>query len=266
MSKRARALLVAVAVVLLGAQGATAALVWQHTRPRLPPVAAATAALEQAIAAVVGAAGDQAAAAVSGLVPYTSCENTFLARGSRYNRSADLYTDPGAEAALIDRIAAHLPADDHPQRVAPTGTSPAPLTASFGPVQVRVAELGQGWVEAFAESACRGGRPPAPPRAGSDASAQATIAHLLGSLGTRVQSSRSDVLGCPAGRITTVSALSDPTSTDQLATRVAPLVPTGARQFRAPANRLSWRVGSESVVVAASDDGTHVTVQDTTLC
>ena len=63
-----------------------------------------------------------------------------------------------------------------------------------------------------------------------------------------------------------MSAISATTDTGNLPARLAPLVPAGARRFAAPANRLSWRDGTGSTIVAASDDGTHITVQHTDPC
>src|SRR2546430_8350016 len=144
-------------------QASIAAVVFQHTRPRLPALAPVAPTLAQAIAAVVTAAGDSAAVAVSGVVPYTSCQNTFLATGSRFNRSADLYTDPGAEDTLIQRIADALPASEHPRRASPVGGGAAPLAADLGgDVHLRVSHLGEGWLEAVAETGCRITAPPRP--------------------------------------------------------------------------------------------------------
>jgi hypothetical protein len=262
------------AVALVAAQATTALLVWQHTRPRLPPLAPVAATLDQAIAAVVTAAADHAAIAVSGVVAYTACQNTILAKGSRFNRSADLYTDPGTEDTLLATIAGRLPAADHPQRATPIGGGAAPLIANLGgQIQLRVAQLGQGWLEAVAETDCRSGTPaPAVPAPSTQPRpSKASVDQLLYALGTGVDSwhtdtVHTDTVTCPAGQIITLSAISRATTTDRLPTRLAPLLPAGAHTFASPANRLAWRDGADSVIVAASDDGTHLTVQHTTGC
>src|SRR5689334_10320608 len=99
--------------VVLGAAGVVA---WQHLRPRLASVATATPTLDGAIASAVTAVGDTAAVAITGLVPAQDCQRTMLAKGSRYTRTADLYTDPGSEPVVIDRIAAALPAVENAHR------------------------------------------------------------------------------------------------------------------------------------------------------
>ena len=44
-------------------------------------------------------------------------------------------------------------------------------------------------------------------------------------------------------------------------------VPATAHQFAADSNRVTWRDGATSVIIiAASDDGTHITAQRTTTC
>ena len=50
---------------------------------------------------------------------------------------------------------------------------------------------------------------------------------------------------------------------DRLQLPPEPASPGAARRFVSGANRLAWRDGGTSVVVAASDDGRHITVQDT---
>jgi hypothetical protein len=64
----------------------------------------------------------------------------------------------------------------------------------------------------------------------------------------------------------TWAALSGTADSGRIQQRLAPTLPTTARRFVSPANRLPWRDGHTSVVVAASDDGTHVTVQYTVDC
>ena len=261
MSQRGRVLVVVAALVLLGAQATASVLAWPHVRPRLPALAPMVTLLDRAIAAVVSASGTGAAVTVAGTVPATACEKTLLAMGSRFARSADLYTDPGGENALITRIAAALPEGQHPARSAPVGGGAAGLTADFGGgVQLRVSQLGTGWIAAYAETGCRTGTVPA----GTAVPAQARddVTRLLSQLGTAPTDWHADAVGC----FVTVDTISQPTGTDNLRARLVPIVPPTARTFAAPANRLAWRDGTTSTVVAASDDGTHITVQRTAGC
>jgi hypothetical protein len=140
------------AVVVAGA----ATIVWHYTRPRLPGVTAVEASADAGIVAVVDAAGDQAAVTVTELVATTTCEHTTFARGHVYARTANLYTDAGAENALIGRIATALPRSFHPSRANPLGSPVAPLRATAGPgVQVNVQVISAGWIAATAQTDCR---------------------------------------------------------------------------------------------------------------
>jgi hypothetical protein len=71
---------------------------------------------------------------------------------------------------------------------------------------------------------------------------------------------------CPTGVITIVNTISQTTNTDNLRTRLASTIPATAHPFASDSNRLTWRDGPTSVIIAASDDGTHITAQRTTTC
>jgi hypothetical protein len=59
-----------------------------RSAPSGVPQPPTTATLDQAVAAVVTATGDKAAVAVTGLVPVTTCQKTFLAKGHTANHPA----------------------------------------------------------------------------------------------------------------------------------------------------------------------------------
>jgi hypothetical protein len=86
-------------------------------------------------------------------------------------------------------------------------------------------------------------------------------------LGTRPQSLVAHPLDCPNGSSITVAAVSDPVGSSQLSKRLAAAVPARAHQFTSGAsNRVAYRDGAVSMIVAASDDGTIITSQHTTGC
>jgi hypothetical protein len=266
MSRR-RWVAATVTAVLGVTVGVTAFVVWKHVRPRLPALSAAAPALDRAIATVVNAAGGDAAVTVSGLVPVTSCEHTPLAKGSRFTRTANLYTDPGGEDAVIDHVAAALPAGEHPVRGAPSPSGISSLTADLGGgITLQVMAVGDGWLAATAETDCRTGGVDPPPAAPQPASLVDPVTQLLAALGTRPAGFHGETVTCTHGHITTLDAASAATVTGNLPSRLAALVPTGARQFRSTSNRLAWRQGATSMVVAASDDGSEIDVQRTTIC
>jgi hypothetical protein len=250
--------------VLLGAVGV---IVWQHVRPRLPTLATATPTLDRAIALIIAATGDNAAVAVSGLVPSISCQRTFLAKGSRFTRTANLYTDPGGEDTVIDAIASALPATDHPVRSAPTPAGISALTADLGDgIRLQVLPVGAGWLAATAETDCRSGSQAQPTATAEPLADTVPVTQLLRELGATPAGFHTDTIACPNGRIVTLDAISQPTTTDNLPTRLAVFVPSGAHQFNSTSNRLAWRDQNVSVIVASSDDGTQITVQRTTAC
>ena len=272
MNLRLRLLIGAVVVLAVALPVAIGVAVWRSGTPRgatggpsAPPLSAVSADQDRAVAAVLSAVGERAAVAVTSAVPVRTC-TVAGAHGSVYARSADLYLDPGGEDALIGTVAAALPSEYRRQRGAATGHGAAPLTAQVGgSVTLTVAQLGDGWVRATAQSDCRtAGSAPAPAPAGS---AAAAIAVLLNSLGTAPDSVHANVVPCSGGGATvTWAAISGTVDSGQIQNRLAPAVPPTARRFASPANRLLWRDGHTSVIVAAADDGTHVTVQYTVDC
>jgi hypothetical protein len=271
---RWRLLIVAVVVLAVALPVGIGVAVWRsgsgtpaNGRTRsAPPLSVVAEDQDRAVAAVLSAVGDRAAVAVTTVVPVRKC-TVGGAHGWVYTRSADLYLDPGGEDALIGTVASALPSEYRRQRGAATTSGAAPLTAQVGgSVTLTVAQLGGGWVRATAQSDCRtaAAATPTPAPAGS---AEAAIAVLLASLGTGVDSLNATTLPCTdGGQTVTWSALSRPTDSSGLRNRVAPALPASARRFASPSNRLPFRDGHTSVIVAASDDGTHVTVQYTVDC
>jgi hypothetical protein len=270
MSVRVRLLVFAgVPLVLIGLLASAGVLWWRWDTGRQPKVADDIPVMDRAIADTVVAAGDQAAVAISGVFRATTCDLGVLREGGQCNRSADLYTEPGGEDALIGRIAAGLPAAYQASRGTPVGGNAAPLSATAGQrVQLSVRQLGEGWVTARATTGCTGGRQP---RAGAGDSsagpAAGTINRLFAALGTGPAHVAQHTVACPAGgNLVTTAVVSRPAESTDLGSRLAPLLPAGARRFASPANRVSYRAGAVSVTVSASDDSTAVTARYTSGC
>jgi hypothetical protein len=251
----------AVATVLIYA--AVAVTTWHVGRPRLPALAAVQAGVDETIVTVAGAGGGSVAVEVGSLTAAATCDRLLVARGFRFTRTADIYTDPGAENAVIGRIAAAI------GQPAPSAGSPSPgpsranqLTVTTNGVTLSVAPIAEGWLAATAQTGCRAGA--APDQARPDQPPEA-IATLLTRLGTGAAGWHREAIRCPGGgQLTVEDAISEPTDTGSLAQRLA--VPPTARLIVSPANRVIWREGAVSTVVAASDDGTRITVQRTTVC
>jgi hypothetical protein len=264
MPRRSWWLVNAAALVAAAVLGGAAVTAWQHVRPSLPSLDPALPVLDETIATVVTAVGDTAAVAVSGLLPSSPCQNTPLAKGSRFSQSADLYTSPGEEDTVIGRVAAALPARDHPQRERRTGSRAAMLTAHLdNGVALQVLQIDSGWVVATARTDCRATT--SPPRATLPlVGADAAVDSLLSAANTSPDTTHSELVSCLVGRVLTIVTLSQPTATDNLPARLAASVPAGTRTFTSSSNRLGWRDQTASTIVAPSDDGTRITVQRTT--
>ena len=190
----------------------------------------------------------------------------FWPRAALYTRTADLYTDLGRENAVVDRIAAALPAAERPQWTTRTPAGISSLTADLGDGQhLQVLPVSAGWLAATATTDCRTGGQPLP--AGADSTPETgPIVQLLRALGVAPAAFHTDSVACPSGRIVTLDAISQPTTTDNLRQRLTTFVPAGARRFDSTSNRFAWRDQNTSMIAAASDDGTQITVQRTTTC
>ncbi len=259
---RRRALTISAAVVACAALLAVAGIAIRHyASPTPPAVAAVEASADQGIVAVTGAVRGQAAFTITPLVATTAC-----AHGHLYTRTANLYTDPGAENALIARVAAALPASYRPDRANPLGLAVAPLTGNAGTgVTLTVQVISPGWISATTATDCRSGPADGTATPGATGTPPADITAYYTALGTHLDTWHTDTLACPAGAISTTSAVSAGTDPTGIPTRLAGAVPAGARRVTTPSNRIIWYApGGASTVVSASDDGTHVTAQVTT--
>jgi hypothetical protein len=167
-------------------------------------VAEAQSTVDRAIGQVVGAAGTGVVAgagvaagtgvvaAVTGYDKTDSCQITPVRPGAEYDREVWLATAAGSEPALLDRIAAGLPASYHPVAVHPTApvaedpTQGHRLNADAGDyVEITGSIDRSGLVLVVASTGCRPvGRPPAAdPSAPPSAGQRARIAGMLDALG-----------------------------------------------------------------------------------
>ena len=264
MSARTRLLLlVGVPLAVAGVLLTAGLLWWRWDTARQPTVHSDLPVLDELISAAVTAAGDEPPVALSGVFRGAVCDLGPLRDGGRFTRSADFYTDPGGEAELIDRVAAGLPAGYQPRRGTPAGQAPAPLTATAGTgVTLTVSRISPGWVVARARTGCTTGDAPADPTADV---ATGAVPNLLAALGARAAEARERRLGCPGG-LRTVAVVTAPTDAAGLAARLAGRLPGGARAIGTSSNRVAYRDGRTSTIVAASDDNTAITLQHTTPC
>jgi hypothetical protein len=248
--------------------GAVAAVVWwRWDTARQPVVVDAVPMMRKAVADAVTAAGPEAAVAVSGVVRSSQCRINAFRDGGIFTARADLYTDPGGEDALITGIVQQLSGAYAVRRgAAVSGTRPAEADLGQG-VRLTVRRIGAGWLTVSARTGCSLGAAPGQQTPPADSAGVAAITATFAALGTRPASSVQHRLDCPGGSLITVAAVSEPVDSARLGTRLAAVVPAGARQFESgSSNRVVYRAGEVSVIVAASDDGSTVTSQYTTDC
>jgi hypothetical protein len=254
-------------LIVVGVGAVAAAIWWRWDTARQPAVLDAVPTLRRAVAEAVVAAGPDAAAAVSGVVRSSQCRINAVREGGTFTARADLYTDPGAEDALITGIAERL-SGTYPVRRGTAVSAVRPLEADVGQgVRLAVRRLGAGWLTVSARTGCSLGAVAGQqsPPAGSPGVAAVTA--TFAALGTRPAAFVAHQLDCPGGSLITVAAVSEPVDSARLAERLAATVPAGARRFASgESNRVVYRDGAASVIVAASDDGTTITSQHTTGC
>lgn len=256
----------AVLVLLAGAVGAGAAW-WRWDTDRQPQVRDAVAAMTRAVADAVTAAGPSVAVAVSGVVRSTDCRINPVRRGGLFSANADLYTRPGEEEDVVTAMATAL-SRSYAVRRAVAVSGFRPLEADLPPgIRLSVRRLSQGWLAVSARTGCSLGSAPSPATDPVDPAARDAVTALFAGLGTRPASFTTHRLPCPQGSITTVAAVSEAADTADLTTRLSAVVPADAGLFDpGDANRVVYRAGAASVVVAASDDGTSFTSQYTVSC
>ena len=174
-SPRARRALIAVTVawgLLLAGTGIWYSLHGRPTAREQTTVARAEPVATQAIEDVVRAAGPSVVPAVSGFTKVADCSVTPARGGADYQRVVSLYTPSGTEAALLDRIAAGLPARYHAAAYHSPGGAVHTLSADAGYyVAVTGSVLSAGLVSVRADTGCRtlGHQPAADPTTGPTA-------------------------------------------------------------------------------------------------
>jgi hypothetical protein len=176
-------------------------------------IAQAQSTVDRAIGQVVTAAGSGVVPAVGGYQKVADCEINPTRSGARYARELYLYTAPGSEPALLDRVAAGLPAGYHAKAQHPTTGNKDTLAADAGDYVAIDGTLAQpGAVRIVANTGCRplGHAPAADPTALPDEADRAPVQGLLTSLG--VSSAAWSTHQLPCG-LRTVEATSSPDQT-----------------------------------------------------
>lgn len=222
----------------------------QTTIVRAVPVA------DRALALVVGAAGPGVVVAASGYVRTRATCAVGNRDGERYERSVALYTGPGTEPAVVDRIAAALPASYRPfvRHAGDVHT----LRADAGYyVRLTGGMSGAGELRFTVDTDCRvrgGDLPGAGP--GADAGpAAGPLAEVLARIGGTEARRESHEVACPTGgRVRTVAVTVTNAARPPGADAPAGVTPVVARD-----GLLAYRAGDVGVVVRERADDLLVT-------
>jgi hypothetical protein len=267
MSRRV-AWLIAVLVPLgLLTQVTLAVLTWQWYTDRGPHLRDDLPVLDRAAADTLAAAGDNGAVAVNAVLRTRTCRLAPLRPGGVYTRRLEFYVRAGDETAFITGVARRLPARYRPHQTTSVDAGEVVTATAGRDVTLSIREISDGWIVAAAATGCTAGPPPSTdPTAPPGTPAATAITTLLARLGTHPVGVHRRTMGCVGGgTATTTAAISAATDSDRLPQRVP--IPAGAHPYPAPsANRVAYRSGTSSVIVAGSDDGTAITVQYTTGC
>jgi hypothetical protein len=255
------AVVVAWALFLAGA-GAWSAFRDPPTAREQTTVQQALPTVDAAIAEVAAAAGGDVVAAVGGYRAVGgACEITSARDGARYERVVLLFTPPGTEPALLERVADRLP-DRYDARVQRTGGRPRAFAADAGDfVTVRGSVGGEGEVRVAADTGCRplAGAVTEPQPASAEAN-RAPVQAVLDALKITPREWGVHRVDCPrGGALWTVEAIGAPGAGPASfvdTVRPAPAAPLVARPelyvYRSGPTGLVLRRAGDAVIVSAT--------------
>ncbi len=233
--------------------------------------AAAQPAVDRAIAASVVAAGTDLAVVVGGYERTRACEVTGNRDGVDYQRVADVYTHPGQEQVVLDRLASGLARDFRTVRHPSSGTDPEQVTGNAGSfVELLVEPVGRhtGQVRVVALTGCRPIGDPATSYLVPVTPAELeALRPVLAAVPSDPPRWRVRQVPCPGGVIRTVEATvpdPGPGRSGPLADRLRVALPAGAALLASTEDRLVYRQGSSSVVVRPA--GGRLVLQSTMDC
>jgi hypothetical protein len=183
-------------------------------------IGAAKQTVDGAIARVVSAGNDGTAVAeISDFTDLGDCRLSLTRRGVRHERSVEYFTAPGAEQALLERIATGLPPAYHARVI--RGALPRISADAGGFVALTGGVVGPGHVRMVADTGCRqrGGDLTELPGTADRAPVQAALT----ALGVGAAQWDTLALACPdGGQVTVVRAsAAQPMSAQVLPTALA---------------------------------------------
>lgn len=224
--------------------------------------------VDQALAAVATAAGPDSVAALSPYTVDSGCRITTARTGTDLSRVIRLYTGAGGERALLDRLAAALPAGFRARVPRPIGSASPALRADAGDfVALRGTATGPGEVRVEAEAGCRTGSDLGTPALGPapTAAERAPVESVLRALGASSPQWHAYQLSCSGGgTVRTVEADGASAVPPRPLPAALKAVAGGAVTVLSQPQRYAYRVGATAIAVRAQDGA--VTVTATTSC
>jgi hypothetical protein len=266
--KRWLAVAAVVWALVLGVTAYVAARSGPPTAREQTTLAQARDRVDQALAAVATAAGPDSVAALSAYTLDRGCRITTAREGTDLSRVIRLYTSAGGERALLDRLAAALPAGFRARVPRPVGSAAPALRADAGDfVALRGTATGPGEVRVAAEAGCRTGSDLGTPAlsASSAAAERAPVESVLRALDAPSPQWHAYQVPCPGGgAVRTVEADSATTASPGPLPAALAAVAGGAVAVLSQPQRYAYRVGATAIAVRVQDGA--VTVTATTSC
>lgn len=269
--KRWLGIAVAVWVLVLGVGAYADARRGQPTAPEQTTLAQARVDVDEALAQVVVAAGPDTVAALSGYALSEGCRITMVRAGTGLSRAIRLYTEVGGERALLERLAAGLPADFQARMPRPIGTaSPALRADADNFVALRGHTTAPGEVLVEAEAGCRNGSDLGVSELAADPTPaeRVTAESVLRALAARELRWRAYQVPCPGGGggvVRTVEATGVvPVSLPKPLSVVVRAVTDNAVPVLSQPRRYAYHDGAAAVAVRVEEN--VVTISATTTC
>jgi hypothetical protein len=266
--KRWLAVATVVWALVLGVTGYLAARSGPPTAREQTTLAQARDRVDRALAAVATAAGPDAVAALSAYTLDSGCRITTAREGTDLSRVIRLYTTAGGERALLDRLAAALPANFGARVPRPIGSATPALRADAGDfVALRGKATGPGEVRVEAEAGCRTGNSLGAPALGSSPAAaeRAPVESVLWALHAASPQWHAYQVPCSGGgAVRTVEAESASTASPGPLPAALKAVAGGAVIVLSQPQRYAYRVAATAIAVRVQDG--DITVTATTSC
>jgi hypothetical protein len=200
-------------------------------------------------------------AALSGYVELShDCRITAIRDGARYERVLVVYTREGSEAAVLEQVAARLPARYH-ARVS-RSTKPPMLFADAGNfVLVQGGVAGAGQVRVSADTGCRPlDAPVREPDTEAPSTDRAPVQAVLDSLHLRPERWRAHRVTCPrGGALWTVEAVTAAGTAPAKLPTALDGVTRGAAVVLARNDVYAYRTGTAAVAVRLANGSLNVT-------